>query len=227
MFIKNKTAIITPQKMQQLEMFAQKKYGILPLILMENAGRFAAEIIFKSLSGKKKNVVCVCGRGNNGGDGLVCSRHLINQGVKVRIFMLAGSKPLKGDAKINENILKKMGCRIGIISGPKDIPALKQSLGKCSVIIDAIFGVGFKGQMRKEQGRIVEVINQCSKPVVSLDVPSGLDALSGKAGGACVKAKTTVTFGFSKTGLIMNDGPFYAGKVIVADISLPINLYRC
>jgi NAD(P)H-hydrate epimerase len=217
---------VTPQKMQRFDLLAQDKYGIPSLILMENAGRGAAQVVFEALTGKKKSVACVCGRGNNGGDGLVLSRHLINRGVKVKIFMLAGDKPLKGDAKVNENILKKMGWRIGIINGSKDIQALKQSLGKCSVVIDAIFGIGFKGQMRKEQGRIIEAINQCSRPVISLDLPSGLDALSGEAGSACIKAKTTVTFGFSKTGLIKNDGPFYAGKVVVADISLPINFYK-
>ncbi|MFA5271363.1 MAG: NAD(P)H-hydrate epimerase [Candidatus Omnitrophota bacterium] len=221
----NKTNIITPRKMQQLDLLAQSKYGILSLILMENAGRSAAEIVFEMLLGKNEDVVCVCGRGNNGGDGLVCSRHLINRGVKVKIFMIAGNKPLKGDAKVNENILKKMGYRINIIDSSKNNRLLKQSLGKCSMVIDAIFGIGFKGQMRDDQAGIIQVINQSGKPVVSLDIPSGLDALSGKVSGACIKADATVTFGFSKTGLIKNHGPLYAGKVIVADISLPRNFY--
>lgn len=228
MFIKNRTAkpsVITPRKMQQLDLLAQTKYGIPAFILMENAGRSAAEIIFEMLPGKNKDVVCVCGRGNNGGDGLVCSRHLINRGVKVKIFMLAGNKPLKGDTKTNENILKKMGCRIGIINGSKDTQALKQALQKCSVVVDAIFGIGFKSQMRKEQAEIVQVINHSGKPVISLDIPSGLDALSGRAGSVCIKAYVTITFGFSKTGLIKNHGPFYSGKVIIADISLPRNFY--
>ena len=228
MFFKNKSAksfVITPRKMQQLDLLAQTKYGIPSLVLMENAGRSAAEIILKMLTGKKKSVVCVCGRGNNGGDGLVCSRHLINRGASVKIFMLGGSKSLKDDAKTNENILKKMGCRINIIKNSKNIQALKQSLGKCSIVIDAIFGIGFKGQMRKEQAEIIKVINQSRKPVASLDVPSGLDALSGKVRDVCVKARTTVTFGFSKTGLIKNHGPFYSGRVIIAGISLPRNFY--
>jgi len=215
---------ITPKAMQRLDLLAQEKYGIPSLILMENAGRSAADVVWKMLGKKKKSVVVVCGSGNNGGDGLVCARHLINRGAEAGIFMIGGEKELKTDVRINSDILKKSGYNVRRIRGNRGLSALAGALKRCTIVVDAIFGIGFHGEVREPHASIIERINRAKKPVAALDVPSGLDALSGRASQPCIKARSTITFGFPKTGLIRNDGPRYAGRVIIADISFPRRL---
>jgi NAD(P)H-hydrate epimerase len=98
---------------------------------------------------------------------------------------------------------------------------LRQSLKHCACVVDAVFGIGFSGAPRPPYDEVIAAVNASGRPVVSLDVPSGLDALTGRAPGVCIRARATVTFGYPKTGLAKNDGPFYAGRILVADISLP------
>ena len=253
--------------MQRLDRLAEEKYGIPPLILMENAGRGAAEAVARLIRGRKKRVVCICGRGNNGGDGFVACRHLRNKGVHVEVFMMAGSKALTDDARLNRDILERSGCPVRQIATAADMRLLRRSLKRCVCIVDAIFGIGFSphpecptrkdgderafgrdsaprqsprskggavypsmkagrprgstGAPRPPYDDVIAAVNASGRPVVSLDVPSGLDALTGRAPGACIRARATVTFGYPKTGLAKNDGPFYAGRILVADISLP------
>jgi len=212
---------ITPAAMQRLDRLAEEKYGIPPLILMENAGRSAAEAVMRLLKGRRKRVVCVAGRGNNGGDGFVACRHLRNKGVCVEVFMMAGSKALTEDARLNRDILERSGCPVRQIATAADMRSLRRSLKRCTCVVDAIFVIGFSGAPRPPYDEAIAAVNASGRPVVSLDVPSGLDALTGRAQGACIRARTTVTFGYPKTGLARNDGPFYAGRILVADISLP------
>jgi NAD(P)H-hydrate epimerase len=212
---------ITPAAMQRLDRLAEEKYGIPSLILMENAGRSAAEAVARLIRGRKKRVVCICGRGNNGGDGFVACRHLRDKGVRVEVFMMAGSKALTDDARLNRDILERSGCPVRRIATAADIRSLRRSLKRCACIVDAIFGIGFSGAPRPPYDEAIAAVNASGRPVVSLDVPSGLDALTGRAQGACIRARTTVTFGYPKTGLARNDGPFYAGRILIADISLP------
>ncbi|MFA5039223.1 MAG: NAD(P)H-hydrate epimerase [Candidatus Omnitrophota bacterium] len=213
---------VTPFQMMRLDRQAQLRYGIAPLILMENAGRCAAEEASRMLGGGRAGrVVCVCGTGNNGGDGFVCARHLVNRGIRTDVFLLGSPGKLKGDARLNFLILKKMGLRIRLLKEGGDFSALRRALKKSRVVVDAIFGIGFKGRPRAWHEKAIQETNACLKPVLSLDVPSGLDPLTGRAEGACVRAQRTITFGFPKTGLFRGQGPFYSGKVLVADISLP------
>jgi len=212
---------ITPAAMQRLDRLAEERYGIPSLILMENAGRSAAEAVIGLLKGKRKRVVCVAGRGNNGGDGFVCCRHLLNKGVRVEVFLMEGTKALTPDARLNRDILEKSGCPACRVATPADVRFLRQSLKRCACVVDAVFGIGFRGAPRPPYDEAIAVINASGRPIVSMDIPSGLDALTGRAHGACIRAAVTVTFGYPKTGLVRHDGPFYAGRILVADISLP------
>jgi NAD(P)H-hydrate epimerase len=213
---------VTPRTMQKLDRRAQERYGISSLILMENAGRSAAEAVARLIrGGKKRRVVCICGRGNNGGDGFVACRHLRNKGIRVEAFMMAGSRALTDGARLNRDILERSRCPVRRIATAADIRLLRRSLKGCACIVDAIFGIGFSGAPRPPYDEVIAAVNASGRPVVSLDVPSGLDALTGRAQGACIRARTTITFGYPKTGLAKNDGPFYAGRILVADISLP------
>lgn len=216
-----KNKAVTPDEMRCFDLLAQEYFGIPSLLLMENAGRAAAETALGMLRGKNKRVVVVCGSGNNGGDGFVCARHLLNKGVKVEVFLvgkIVSERPSPvSDAGINLRVLGSLKCPLRVFNGRK----LKTVLDKSSLVIDAIFGIGFRGEPRDPCSEAIRMINDSGKKILSLDVPSGLNALNGEAPGNCVKADVTVTFGFPKTGLYLGKGPHLSGRVVVADISLP------
>ncbi len=213
---------VTSEQMKQIDKRAQEEFGMPSVILMENAGRGASRVALDMLPKEKKaKAVCVCGKGNNGGDGFVCTRHLINNSIDVDIFLLGNPNGLKGDAKINYRILRKMGKTVKILKNKKTLDLFKRSLKKARLLIDAIFGIGLSGEVKQPYKNIIDLMNQCEKPILALDVPSGLDATEGKVLGSCIKAAKTITFALPKTGFIKNDGPYYAGEIIVADISIP------
>ncbi|MFH1683279.1 MAG: NAD(P)H-hydrate epimerase [Candidatus Margulisiibacteriota bacterium] len=200
---------ISVAQAQAFDRFAQEKLGIPSLILMENAGRGVAEEAVKLVSRLVgSRVAIVCGVGNNGGDGLVAARHLLNAGVKVQVFIVGKLSKLKADPKTNYHILKKMGIAKFVRRFPKN----------CDLIIDALFGIGLKAEVRKPYSDIICLMNESGKPILAVDVPSGLDADTGKVLGVVVKAKRTVTFVASKKGF--SKARKYCGKIIVRDIGV-------
>lgn len=213
---------ITAQEASQIDRRAQEEFGIPSVILMENAGRQSADVAMEMLRGKQDSiVVCVCGRGNNGGDGFVTARYLINKRISVHTFLIGEPLEIKGDAKINYTVLQKMGAKIVVLENKEDFTLLEERLKQAGLIIDAIFGVGLQGEVEQPYKMVIELINASVKPILSIDIPSGLDATEGKARGACIKATQTITFALPKIGFIKNDGPLYTGKLTVADISIP------
>ena len=208
--------------MREIDKCAIEKFGIPAIILMENAGQMASQVALDMLSkSKKRKVICICGRGNNGGDGFVCARHLINNSVDTDIFILGNPRRLKGVARINYKILEKMGKRIKILKDKDGFSFFKSEMKKAQLLIDAIFGIGLSGEVKEPHRSIINVMNKSKKPILAIDAPSGLDATEGKVLGACVKATKTVTFAFPKTGFVRNDGPLYIGELITVDISIP------
>lgn len=208
---------------KQFDKYVQEKLGIPSLILMENAGRNVAEVAIKMLHGKK-NVAVVCGAGNNGGDGFVCARHLLNQGINIKVYIVGDINKIKKDAEINLNIIIKMGIEINAtaIAGKKI-----QDIKKSDLIIDAIFGIGLNSEIKEPYFSTIKFINETKIPVLSIDVPSGLDADRGVALGISVKAKKTVTFVATKIGFYKADGPKYCGTIVVRDIGIkPLNSYN-
>ena len=213
---------VTAEEMRRLDKEALEKFGIPSIILMENAGRAVYKTACKMLAGqKKKKIICVCGKGNNGGDGFVAARHLVNNGFAADIFLVSDPGTLKGDAKINYDILDKMKINIKLLKEDHDFDNFKESLKKARLLIDAIFGIGILGEVKEPFAGVINLMNESRKPILAVDTPSGLDATEGKAPGACIKATKTVTFAFPKTGFIKNDGPDKIGALVVADISLP------
>ena len=207
---------------KSLDQKAQKEYALPGLILMENAGLRASEAALKMLKKRKaKSVFIFCGPGNNGGDGFAAARHLLNHGLKVRVFLLSDSAKIKGDALVNYRIIQKMGVQIIAL---RKVPYLKKAsaaLSKAGLIVDAIFGIGLNKAIGGFMEEVIAEINRAAVPVLSLDVPSGLCASTGKVFGCCVEADETVTFGALKKGFYKGQGPKKTGKVTVADISLP------
>lgn len=207
--------------MRNLDEHVIKNIGLPSLVLMENAGRSVAEVLQQKVPElKKKKIVVIAGKGNNGGDGLACARHLINLGADVDIFVLASAKEeLSPEAKTHAAILQRSGVALKYLA--KDVHKLSSALARADVVVDAIFGIGIKGTVRGVAQKAIELINRSSATIVSVDLPSGLDADTGHVGGVCVKADLTITLEFLKLGLLLYPGREYVGELVVAQIGYP------
>jgi NAD(P)H-hydrate epimerase len=191
-------------------------YGIELIQMMENAGRSLAELTSRmlgvSLSGQS---VCVlCGRGNNGGGGMVATRHLHNRGADVHVIRLAGE--LKSVPAKQWHILENMG----MLNEPYF------NLSEADMLLDALIGYGLDGNPRPEATVWIEKANAAGKPILALDTPSGLDTTSGTAGSPTVRADATMTLALPKVGLMSESARPYIGSLYLADIGVPSELYR-
>lgn len=214
---------IKVKEMQSLDRRAESDFGIPALLLMENAGRGIAELVKRR--GKQGGVAIVCGKGNNGGDGFVAARHLVNQGFRVSVILAAEPDELKKDAALNFNIIRLMGIPILRYSTEKKA-VVRTRLRKVSVIVDAVFGIGLKSAVREPCLSLIRLINESNRYTIAVDVPSGLEADTGKILGDAVYADETGTLGLMKSGLLKGQGPQTAGKITVIDISLPLTLTK-
>ena len=192
--------------------------GIPGLELMEKAGKGVAEVTKEMLGGTENNkVVIFCGKGNNGGDGFVVGRYLAQWGIEVKFFLTASKDEVKGDAKTN--LKKALDLKLQIIEvlSEKDIPPAIEA----HLIVDALFGTGFDGEITGYIKDVVNRINSSGIPVLSVDIPSGLHTDTGEFTGACIKAKRTVTMALPKIGHFFFPGKSMVGKVSVVDIGVP------
>ena len=213
-------------EVREIDRKAIEEYEIPGIILMENAGRNVVEEILKMLPGPDKaKVVIFCGKGNNGGDGFVIARHLYNKGVNVSVYLLSRISNVlaDGDASTNLKILLNMNLKIKELQ-EGDIEEIGKKLQGCNIIVDAIFGTGLSGEVREPARSLIMKINETNIPVVSVDIPSGLDCDEGVVLGAAVKATKTVTFVAAKTGFFKECGREYTGELVVSDISVPKEL---
>lgn len=218
--------LVTAETMKRLDRKASRDYGIKGIVLMENAGRAVSEAVKKEVAGaSNKRVSIVCGKGNNGGDGFVSARHLKNSGFDVTVFSFSRISGIKGDAGINARAWEKMGGPIRVISTSRDVKNSVSILKHSSVIVDAIFGTGLSKDVSGVYKEMIEAINKVSKPLVAIDVPSGIDATSGRILGVAIKASRTVTMAFGKPGLFVYPARDFSGHVEVADIGMPVGIF--
>lgn len=215
---------VSSLKMRGIDRLASERFGIPSLILMENAGRSVASEAEKMFKNKLSSIAIICGYGNNGGDGFVAGRHLVNKGYKVNIYLVGKSKKMSDSTKINFNILNKMKIKIRKINRQGQILSLARMLKKAQLIIDAIFGIGIKGELDKFYCQLIQAINNFRVPILSVDIPSGLDADRGVALPVAIKAKKTVTMGLMKKGFLNTVAKKFLGKVVIGNISLPKQL---
>jgi NAD(P)H-hydrate epimerase len=214
--------LVSAKQIQKLDDIAINRFGIPSLALMENAGRAVAAHALGMLK-MKKRVCIVCGSGNNAGDGFVAARHLINKGCRVTIVLVGKASSLKNDAAVNFAVLKRL--KIPIVRAGTSAPAAWRKISGADLVIDAIFGVGLNRTIDGPAQKAIAAINAHAGKVLSVDVPSGLDATSGGIHGVCVKADATVTFTLAKMGFGRGEGPAHCGNVLVADIGIPKALY--
>jgi len=208
---------ISREKAKLIDEKASKELGLSTLILMENAGRSVAEEIIKL---KNKRIAIFCGKGNNAGDGFVCARHLLSKGLNPHIFLLTKISEIKDEAKINLDTLLKLKPKIFKINEGNFI-FYKNKIKNYDLVVDAIFGIGLKGEITGLFKEVIEAINSSAKYVVSVDIPSGLDADKGRTLGVCIKADKTITFLAIKKGMLINRGWRYCGNILVKDLGFP------
>jgi len=214
--------LLTADEMREIDRRAITEYGISGLVLMENAGLRVVEHVGRMLGPVAgKQVVVLAGKGNNGGDALVAARHLVQRGARVRVFFDGDPGKGTGDAAINLEIWRRLGQRLHLLSDRNALQALQLALIKADLVVDGLYGTGFRGEIRDRARRAVEIVNEAGKPVVAVDIPSGVEADTGAVRGLAVKADRTVCFGLPKIGLVLEPGASYAGELHIADISLP------
>ncbi|MFC1562457.1 NAD(P)H-hydrate dehydratase [candidate division KSB1 bacterium] len=208
--------VVTAKEMRNIDKRAITEIGIPGVVLMERAGLKVAEVVFNFLEEINGNrVVIFCGKGNNGGDGYVAARELFNKGFDVNVYIFGEKLKIKGDALTNLNIAESIGINIEYITSEE---WFIQAFIEGDVIIDALLGTGVSGEIYGTVGKAIELINELSIPVISVDIPSGLNSDTGQFEGNCVEAIKTVTMGLKKRGLVVSPGRGLAGEIIVADI---------
>ena len=208
--------------MRQIDTDAINVYGIPEIVLMENAGRETANEAIKLCGGSVKKTFCIiAGCGNNGGDGFAAARHLLNERAKVKIFIVGNTEHFTPSAKLNYDILMNMHAEIYQITTERDWNRLQIALTFSDCIIDALLGTGIHGELRENAQKCISILNSCSRPILSVDVPSGINSDTGTINPIAVKATVTLTLGLPKIGLIMYPSCNYTGKIIVNSIGLP------
>jgi len=218
-----KYVVMTRDEVRAFDAWAINTIGIPGMVLMENAGRSCAELVVEKLKDIDKRKVCIfCGTGNNGGDGYVIARHLLNHDIKVTVVVCDDRNKIKGDAKINLDILEHMGKSVELLN-PSDQDHAGQvenfSAGS-GIIVDSLFGTGLRGQLSDEYKRLIESINACNNPVLAVDIPSGLDCDTGEPLGAVIRATWTVSFVAVKKGFLCTGAAQYTGEVFIASIGI-------
>jgi hydroxyethylthiazole kinase-like uncharacterized protein yjeF len=219
--------ILSAAETREVDRLTTERFGIASLALMENAGRSVAEYIrarFPSFARRK--ILVLCGKGNNGGDGFVVARHLLEMGAKPVVYLLADAKDIKGEAAANLNRWKQTGGECVEIKDSSVMDSVLFDFPSSALIVDALLGTGVRGPVEGILRRAIEAVNSRKPgiPVVAVDIPSGLNADTGEIAGAAVRADYTVTFTAAKHGFFYGPAAEYLGQLAVRDIGSPPEL---
>ena len=214
--------VLNATQMREADARAIQEIGIPSIVLMENAGRqvvAALEAHYSDLLAR--HVAILCGRGNNGGDGFVVARTLHQRGVDVSVFVLGSIGDVRGDARLNLEILGRLGLTAVEIADEQAWELHFSEIAECDLIVDAIFGTGLKTPLSGIMETVVADVNGSGIPVLSIDLPSGISADTPELIGDCIHASMTVTLGAPKLPLVLPPGEGHAGNVVIADIGIP------
>lgn len=218
---------VTVAQMREVDRLMVEEIGVSILMMMENASRHIAVLSRRMLGGSvnNKNIVILCGKGNNGGDGLGAARHLINFGAKIVILLAANASQLRHDPNTQYNILKNINATVYEAADLTEGLAEKY-VANASLIIDALLGYNAKGRPKEPIATFIKLSNQSQKPILAVDIPSGLNADTGEATDPTIKAAVTLTLALPKVGLLTEKAREYVGKLYVADLSVPKMVYN-
>ena len=224
--------VVTAAEMRQIDQDTIKGIGIPGIVLMETAGSAIVRAIEQHYP-RCQRIGIFVGKGNNGGDGIVIARQLVHAGRDVHLFLVSPPESFTGEAEINLQIAKRLTASFGNLqAAPKGglqietiltDTALKSdaNIANCELLVDAILGTGLRGTVRSPIATVIKTINNLSIPILSVDLPSGLDADTGHPLGTCVQADRTITIGLPKRGLLVHPGAELAGELEVVDIGFP------
>ena len=215
------TRLVTGEQMARIDRRAIES-GTPGADLMEAAGRGVAAVLKDLLDGfRDRRITLLCGKGNNGGDGFVVARLASDGGATVRTFLLASADDVRGDARTHLERAQACGLHIQEIRTPEDLPKVEQALADADAALDALLGTGIRGGPRGLVGEAIALLEKATCPIVAVDLPSGLNADTGRADGSCAKATCTVTFGQPKRGQFFHPGRALCGRLHLIDIGLP------
>ena len=218
--------LVTAKEMKALDVQAQNDYAMPGILLMDNAAQAVAEVVHEALTALEgERVVIFCGGGNNGGDGLGAARWLQSYGVSVRAFVVGTAlEAVQGDAALELAMFTKAGGRVEALSTEDDWVLAELAASKADVLVDALLGTGFHGELEGDVLRACELLNKSEKYILAVDIPTGVNADNGAVCEQAVRADHTVTMALVKTGLLLYPGREYCGDIELADISMPVKL---
>ena len=215
--------VLNTQQMREADRRTIDEIGIPSVVLMENAGRQAVaamEAAFEDLPTTRVGVMC--GRGNNGGDGFVVARTLIQRGIETSVFLLGSVADVRGDARTNLEVLGRIGLTVVEITNAQEWELHFSEVSQCELIVDAILGTGFHGQLSGLLETVVADLNGLGVPIVAIDLPTGVSADTPEVEGEAIEASMTVTLAAPKIPLVLPPADSYSGDLVIADIGIPI-----
>ncbi|MGB2974861.1 MAG: NAD(P)H-hydrate epimerase [Phycisphaerae bacterium] len=216
--------VATRDEIRAFDRYAIEALGVPGIVLMENAGRQIAEAARAMLAGRAKSrVVILAGPGNNGGDGFVVARHLAMAGIRAEVALLAPREKIVGDADTNLRVLEAMGFQVRVLAGKVEtmLGELRPMLAEADLVVDGMLGTGTRGEIREPYASVIGAVNDARRPVLAIDIPSGLDPDTGKPLGPTIRATKTVTLAAVKVGFRKPGAAEYTGEVVLADIGVP------
>jgi ADP-dependent NAD(P)H-hydrate dehydratase / NAD(P)H-hydrate epimerase len=215
--------VLNTQQMREADRRTIDEVGIPSIVLMENAGRQAVaamEAAFEDLA--TMHVGVMCGRGNNGGDGFVVARTLIQRGVEISVFLLGSVADVRGDARTNLEVLGRIGLTVVELTNAQEWELHFSEISRCELIVDAILGTGFHGQLSGLLETVVADLNGLGVPIVAIDLPTGLSADTSDVEGEAIEASMTITLAAPKIPLILPPADTHSGDLVIADIGIPL-----
>src|SRR5512147_1142980 len=215
--------VLNTQQMREADRRTIDDVGIPSIVLMENAGRQAVaamEAAYDDLL--SSHVGVLCGRGNNGGDGFVIARTLVQRGIETSVFLLGSVADVRGDARTNLEVLGRIGLTVVEITNAQEWELHFSEISECELIVDAILGTGFQGQLSGLLETVVADVNGLGVPVVAIDLPTGISADSHEIEGEAIEASMTVTLAAPKIPLVLPPADTHCGDLVIADIGIPL-----
>ncbi|MBI5589939.1 MAG: NAD(P)H-hydrate dehydratase [Deltaproteobacteria bacterium] len=219
--------IVTASEMQQMDRETIESFGLPGRVLMENAGRGVIDVMIQTFPDIcDQDIGIATGRGNNGGDGFVIARYLAAMGAAVSVYLFSDRAAVKGDAAANLKLLDALKIPVVEITDPALLARHQIAMRQHRIWVDALLGTGLNAEVKGLFRTAIEFLNSLNRPIIAVDIPSGLNADTGMIYGACIRAHTTVTFGFPKIGHILFPGAGVTGRLEIIDIGIPPHIVR-
>jgi ADP-dependent NAD(P)H-hydrate dehydratase / NAD(P)H-hydrate epimerase len=214
--------VVTAAEMRRLDALTIQRYGTPGHVLMERAGRGATAVLLTEFPHvRRRRVVIIAGKGNNGGDGFVIGRLLRKHQVRAEVVLLGKQQDVKGDAARMLAALRRARVAVAEVATSNDVAGLAERFEGAALLVDAVFGTGLNAPVDGRHADVLHLMNSCGVPIFAVDIPSGLDADRGTPLGVAIQAEATATFGFAKIGQVVYPGVEHVGTLAVVDIGIP------